>query len=176
MGYSFNKICSSVIPAGTYECQISDIKFKTNPDGSMSNNMEVHYIITKGTYAKRTLIDTIYEKAFSFRLKPFLKAVGVDMAREFSSAKELYDYGIREAKGKTLILEVSTRTYNGNEYNDVKSFSALPSSSTSADEVLNAFGMSPEVMPSTPKMTDIPEDVSDIDAPQLSIDTDDLLF
>ena len=34
----------------------------------------------------------------------------------------------------------------------------------------------PEVMPSTPKVTDIPEDVSDIDAPQLSVDTDDLPF
>ena len=43
MGYSFNKVCSSVLPKGTYKVQITDIKFKTSSTGISSNDMVVHY-------------------------------------------------------------------------------------------------------------------------------------
>ena len=171
MGFSFNKVCSNVIPKGTYKVQITDIKFKTSTTSDASYNMEVRYTVSEGTYAKRTLIDTLYEKAFSFRLKPFLTAVGADLNREFSSMKELYEYGITAAKGKFVMVEVGTRTYNGNEYNEIKSWAPLPGSATSVEDVLDEFGTSPEVVPNKPTVTDIP-DVSADDAELIAEVTD----
>ena len=106
MAFSFSNVCRNVLPAGTYKVQISDIKFKSNDKGTY--NMEVHYVVVDGAYEKRTLIDTIYEKSFSFRLKPFLTALGIDLAREFETAKELYEYGVRAAKGKIIMAEFGT--------------------------------------------------------------------
>lgn len=160
MAFSFNKVCSNTIPAGTYKVQISDIKFKTSGTSTSGNDMVVHYVIVDGPYAKRTLVDTLYEKAFSFRLKPFLKAVGVDMNREFATAKELYEYGIREATGKILMVTVTVRTYNGNEYNNIQDFIPLPGSTTSEEDVLAEFA-SPATVPEHPTVEDLPFDVAD---------------
>ena len=177
MAFSFDKVCSNVIPKGTYKAQISDITFKTSTTGETSNDMVVRYVITEGEFAKRTVIDTIYEKAFSFRLKPFLKAAGVDTAREFDTAKELYNYGIREAKGKAVMIEVGTRDYNGNTYNQINSVAPMPSSTTSAEDVMKEFDMSPEVMPARPKVTDL-EDIAIPDSvtPTAEIASDDFPF
>lgn len=153
MAFSFNKVCSNTIPAGTYKVQISDIKFKTSGTATSGNDMVVHYVIVDGPYAKRTLIDTLYEKAFSFRLRPFLKAVGVDMNREFSTARELYEYGIKEATGKTLMVTVTIRTYNGNEYNNITDFIPLPGSTTSEEDVLAEFA-TPATTPEHPTVAD----------------------
>lgn len=173
MGFSFNKVCSNVIPKGTYKAQITDIKFKTSSSSETSYDMEVRYAISEGTYAKRTLVDFISEKAFSFRLKPFLTAIGADLNREFSSIKELYEYGISTAKNKFVMIEVGTRTYNGNEYNNIVTWAPLPGSSTSIDDVLNEFDSSPELTPEKPTVADIP-DISI--EPTIEVQDDDMPF
>lgn len=175
MGFSFSKLCANTIPVGTYKAQITDIKFKESNDHSTQYNMEVHYVVSDGPFAKRTFIDTIYEKAFSFRLKPFLNAVGIDMAREFATAKELYDYGVREAKGKFLMVDLGIRTYNGNEYNEVKGWAPLASSSTTAEDVLKEFATSPEALPKAPKLDDLPDPVGDME-PVAEVAADDFPF
>ena len=174
MAYSFSSVCSNVLPAGTYKVQISEIKFKESKDRETSYNMEVHYVVADGPFAKRTVIDTIYEKAFAFRLKPFLTAVGIDMSREFETAKELYEYGVRSAKGKFVLVEVGVRVYNGNEYNEIKTWAPLPGSTTTADDVLAEFGTNPETLPKAPKISDLPE--SDDFAPIAEIAEDDFPF
>lgn len=173
MGFSFNKVCSNVVPKGTYKAQITDIKFKTSSSSETSYDMEVRYAISEGTYAKRTLVDFISEKAFSFRLKPFLTAIGADLNREFSSIKELYEYGISTAKNKFVMIEVGTRTYNGNEYNNIVTWAPLPGSSTSIDDVLNEFESSPELTPEKPTVADIP-DISI--EPTIEVQDDDMPF
>lgn len=177
MAFSFSNVCRNVLPAGTYEVQISEIKIKEDAGKGAHFNLEVHYVVTKGAYAKRTIIDTIFEKSFSFRLKPFLTALGIDLNREFETAKELYEYGIRAAKGKSLMAEISINIYNGNEYNNIKTWAPLPSSTTSMDDVMAEFGTSPEVMPKAPHIDDLPNvptfdgdyspvaEVSDMDLP-----------
>lgn len=178
MAFSFNNVCRNVIPAGTYKVQISDIKFKEDASKTTQYNMEVHYVVSDGAYAKRTVIDTIYEKAFSFRLKPFLTAIGIDLHREFETTKELYDYGIRTAKGKFVMAEIGVRTYNGNEYNEIKTWAPLPSSTTTADDVMAEFDTSPDTLPKAPRIDDIPEAPSfDGDyAPIADVAADDLPF
>lgn len=173
MGFSFNKVCSNVVPKGTYKAQITDIKFKTSSSSETSYDMEVRYAISEGAYAKRTLVDFMSEKAFSFRLKPFLTAIGADLNREFSSIKELYEYGISTAKNKFVMIEVGTRTYNGNEYNNIVTWAPLPGSSTSIDDVLNEFDSSPELTPEKPTVADIP-DISI--EPTIEVQDDDMPF
>ena len=175
MGFSFSNVCRNVLPVGTYKVQISDIKFKSNDKGTY--NMEVHYVVVEGAYEKRTLVDTIYEKSFSFRLKPFLTAIGIDLAREFETAKELYEYGVRAAKGKIIMAEVGVRTYNGNEYNEVKTWAPVASSTTTIDDVMAEFGTAPNVMPKAPHIDDIPEAIGDSDfTPIADIADDDMPF
>ena len=174
MSFSFNKVCSNVIPAGTYKVIVTDIKFKTSSTGESSNDMQVFLTIAEGDHAKRTLIDTIYEKAFSWRLKPFLTACGIDMNREFSTAKELYEYGIRAAKGKTILAEITVRPYNGVDYNNVKDYAPLPGSTTSVDDVLNEFDIN--VAPSKPRLDDIPDLTEDVESPIAEVSEDDLPF
>ena len=177
MGYSFNKVCSSVLPKGTYKVQITDIKFKTSSTGISSNDMVVHYTVAEGPCAKRTLNETISEKAFSFKLKPFLQAIGLDCNREFPTAKELYEWGIKEAKGRFLLVEVSIREYNGVEYNNITDYKAIPGSTTTTEEVLAEFETSNNLMPEKPTLADIPEVSSeDISAPQIDVADDDLPF
>lgn len=180
MGFSFNKVCSNVIPVGTYKAQIADIKFKTSGTVAESYDMQVTYTIIEGPYAKKNVIDTIYEKAFSFRLMPFLKACDVDVAKEFTTAKELYNYGIKEAKGKVVMLELTTREYNGQLYNNVKGWAHIPGSSTTESEVLKAFGdeeLAPEVAPANPTVADVaePMDAAPLSGePNLDINLDDV--
>lgn len=162
MSYSFKNLCRNTIPAGTYKAQVSEIKFKANDKSNY--NLEVHYTITDGAYAKRTLIDTIFEGSFAFRLKPFLTACAIDLDREFDTADEMYRYAILNGKGKIVMLEIGVRTYNGNEYNEVKSWAPIPSSTTSFEEVAEEFEMSPDLMPKTPHIDDI------AGATQMSID------
>lgn len=173
MAFSFNKLCSNVIPEGVYKAQITDIKFKTSATGETSNDLQIHLTIVEGVFAKKVIIDTIYEKAFSFRLKPFLTACGVDMHKEFASAKELYEYGIRAAKGKTVLVTVIVKPYNGVDYNNVKDYAMLPGSTTSIDDVMMEFGGS--TTPDKPRLDDIP-DLSNMEAPIANVSDDDCPF
>lgn len=175
MSFSFNKICSNVIPEGTYKCLITDVSFKTSGTGETSNDLVVRLTIADGAFAKKTLIDTIYEKAFSFRLKPFLTACGIDMSREFATAKELYEYGIKSAKDKTVLAEIVVKPYNGVDYNNVKSYSALPGSTTSLDDVMEEFDTPMESLTEKPTIGDIP-DLASMEAPVAEVSDDDLPF
>lgn len=179
--YSFKKVTNNVIPKGTYKAQVTDVKF-ANADLSNGHfDMKVTYTISEGEYKNRTITDFMSEKAFSFRLKPFLTALGVDMDREFNTARELYEWGSNEAKGKFAMIEVGTRDYQGNEYNSINGWSALPGSTSSVEDVLNEFGESPEIVPEKPTVADIanePPTLGDVDG---SVDTngvsdDDLPF
>ena len=164
-GFSFDKICSNNIPKGIYKASVEDIKFKV-VDGAATNDMQVHYRIVDGPYKGRTVVETISEKAFGFKLKPFLKAVGVDTAREFATAKELYAYGIKEAKNKTLMITVTINTFNGNEYNNVTEYSPLPGSTTSAADVVAELGlddMSLGTQPEKPTILDVAPELSTAD-------------
>ena len=173
--FSFNKICSNVIPEGTYKAQITEVNFKTSSTGESSNDLVVRLTIVDGAYAKKVLVDTIYEKAFSFRLKPFLTACGVDMNREFATAKELYEYGIKSAKGKMVLVEVIVKPYNGTDYNNVKSYASLPGSTTSLDDVMEEFNTPMESLTEKPTLGDIP-DLSAMEAPIVEVTDDDLPF
>lgn len=178
MGFSFKNVCSNVIPTSTYKAQITDIKFKESSDKTTQYNMEVHYAISDGPYAKRTVVDTIYEKAFAFRLKPFLTAIGTDFNREFETARELYDYGIRQAKGKFVMVDIGIRRYNGNEYNEVKGWAPVPSSTTTTEDVMAEFDVNPaDVLPKTPRLTDFPDETQSEDfVPIADVSAEDLPF
>lgn len=139
MAFSFKNLTSNVLPAGIYQVIIDDIKFKTSASGESSQNLVIVFKVTKGPHTNRTLVHTIYEKAFSFRLGGFLRAAEVDMNKEFPSVQDLYEYGIKSAKGKQLNIEVTIRPYNGVDYNDVAKFIPLTSSSTTAKDIANAF-------------------------------------
>ena len=174
MAFSFNKICSNVIPEGTYKAQITDIKFKTSSTGETSNDLQIHLTITEGEYAKKVVVDTIYEKAFSFRLKPFLMACGIDMNREFASAKELYEYGIKSAKGKIVLVTIIIKPYNGVDYNNVKDYSHIPGSVTSVDDVMAEFS-SVGTVSDKPRLDEIP-DLGDMESPVANVSDDDIPF
>jgi hypothetical protein len=170
MAYSFNKLLSSILPAGTYKVVVDDAKFKTGKMGEESNDILVVFKVIEGPYAKRNVLHTIYEKAFSFRLPGFLKAAKVDMGREFTTAKELYSYGIKEAKGKVMQIEVGVRTYNGNDYNDVLKFIPTTSSTTTVEDVTKQFG-NIDLRQTLNKVADNSDDSSDVE-----ISADDLPF
>jgi hypothetical protein len=176
MAYSFNKVCTNTIPEGTYKAQVTDIKFKTSSTTDEKYDMNITLTIAEGAFAKRTIIDFMSEKAFSFRLKPFLTALGLDLNREFDTARELYEWGIKEAKGKFLMITVGTRTYQGNEYNNVTGFAPLPGSTTSMEDVLNEFGASPELTPEKPTIEDIPNIDNPDFSPVAEVADDDLPF
>ena len=176
MGYSFKNLCSNVLPVGTYKVNVQKIAFKTSSTGVATNDMVVHYVVVEGPYAKRTLTETISEKAFSFKLKPFLKAVGVDMDREFATAHELYQYGIKASSGKTLMISVGIRSYNGTDYNQVNDYSPLPGSVTTSEEVLDEFETSPELRPEKPTVSSVPVIDNTASVPTIDIDDDELPF
>lgn len=141
MSYSFKSVCSNIIPAGKYKAIVSDIKFASGG----SKSILVTVTISEGDYAKRVHTETIPEKAYSFRLMPFLQACKVDVEREFATSEELYKFGFANAKGKTIMIDMGIRTYNGQEYNNITAFSPLPDSTVSADDVAKEFGTDPEV-------------------------------
>lgn len=141
--YSFNKICSNILPAGTYKMQVTDIKYHS-PDKA-ARDMDINLTVISGAYEKRTLRDFMSEKAFSFRLKPFLTACGVDLNREFDTEDQLYKYAMSECTGKTVMVTVGTREYNGNEYNNVSQYAALTGSTASMEDVAAVFGDAPSL-------------------------------
>lgn len=141
MSYSFKTLCSNLIPVGKYKAIVTDMKFAAGG----SKNIMVTLTIAEGPYAKRVHIENIPEKAYSFRLMPVLKACKVDVEREFATAEELYKFGFAAAKGKTIMIDMGIRTYNGQEYNNVTDFAPLADSTVSSAEVSEAFGKDPEV-------------------------------
>lgn len=176
MAFSFNKLCSNVIPAGKYKVQVTDIKFRTTGTGETSRDISVTYTISEGPMAKRVLTDTVFEKSFSFRLKPFLVAAKVDTAKEFSSADELYNYGMKEAKGKFMLIDITVRPYNGKEYNNVDNWTPISDSTTTSDDVLNSFDIEPDIKATVPanaapKTADVKAEDAE---PELDISLDDL--
>jgi len=141
MSYSFKNVCSNLIPVGKYKAQVTDMKFAAGG----SKNVLVTLTIAEGPYAKRVHIENIPEKAYSFRLMPVLKACKVDVDREFGTAEELFKFGFASAKGKTIMIDMNIRTYNGQDYNNVSDFSPLPDSTVSESEVTKEFGKEPKV-------------------------------
>lgn len=175
MSFSFKTLCSNLIPVGKYKAQVTDMKFAAGG----SKSILVTLTIVEGPYAKRVHIETIPEKAYSFRLMPVLKACKVDVDREFVTAEELYKFGFASAKGKTIIINMGIRTYNGQEYNNVTDFSPLPDSTVSADEVAISFGENPEVKGTSlegifEEETVIHNDKPATDEPELDIDLTDI--
>ena len=175
MSFSFKTLCSNLIPVGKYKAQVTDMKFAAGG----SKSILVTLTIVEGPYAKRVHIETIPEKAYSFRLMPVLKACKVDVDREFATAEELYKFGFASAKGKTVIIDMGIRTYNGQEYNNVTDFSPLPDSTVSADEVAASFGEKPEVKGNSldgmvEEETNIPSDAPAAEEPELDIDLTDI--
>ena len=179
MSFSFKTLCSNLIPVGKYKAQVTDMKFAAGATKSIL----VTLTIVEGPYAKRVHIETIPEKAYSFRLMPVLKACKVDINREFATAEELYKFGFASAKGKTIMIGMGIRTYNGQDYNNVTDFAPIADSVTSIEDVTEAFGEAPvvknhaafetmvEVENITPEVTEKstePEldiDLSDIESP-----------
>lgn len=169
MSFSFDKVCSNIIPVGKYKAQVTDVKFRTNSLGETSKDLAITLTIVDGAYNKRVVIDNIVEKAFSFRLKPFLTACKVDMAKEFATAEELYNYGMKEAKDKIVLIDLKIRTYNGKDYNNVDQYYPLPDSTTTSDEVLKEFDVEPTVKAEKPAT----DSILSIEEPQLDIDISD---
>lgn len=175
MSYSLKSLCSNLIPTGKYKAVVTDMKFAAGG----SKSIQVTLTIAEGPYAKRVHIETIPEKAYSFRLMPVLKACKVDVDREFATAEEMYKFAFVACKGKTVMLDMGVRTYNGQEYNNVTDFSPLPDSTVSADEVVASFGENPEV--TAPAIADVVEEETNINSdpaessseePSLDIDLD----
>lgn len=175
MSYSFKTLCSNLIPVGKYKAIVTDMKFAAGG----SKSVLVTLTIAEGPFAKRVHIETIPEKAYSFRLMPVLKACKVDVDREFATAEELFKFGFAAAKGKTVMIDMGIRTYNGQEYNNVTDFAPLPDSTVSADDVVASFGAEPEVKgASLDGMVEeeivIPEDTPAAEEPELDIDLSDM--
>lgn len=176
MSFSFKSLCSNLIPVGKYKAQVTNIKFASGG----SKNVLVSLTIMEGPYAKRVHVETIPEKAYSFKLMPLLKACKVDVEREFATADELFKFGFANAKMKIINIDMGIRTYNGQEYNNVSDFSPLSDSTTSADEVAAEFGENPTVSGSF--LDEIDEGVSGgenateapVNEPELDVNLDDI--
>jgi len=160
MAFSFNKICSNLIPVGKYKVNVTDVSFRTKPTGEASKDIGIRYTIVDGPHKNKTVLDTIFEKSFSFRLKPWLQACGIDCGREFATQEELYAYAMKQAKGKTIMVDIVIKTYNGKEYNNISNFYPLPGSKVSAEEVVA-------------EMEGKPVDVKTPAEPQVAVNDDD---
>lgn len=175
MGYSFKTLCSNLIPAGEYKAIITDLKYALAGTAT-----QVTLTIAEGPYAKRVHIETINEKAYSFRLMPLLNAAKVDVSREFGTKEELFKFGFANAKGQTIVIEMGTRTYNGQEYNNVVTFKPVAGSTTSFEDVTLSFDEAPQVKGNsldgmvTEETTSEVRDTKDSDEPVLDIDLDDI--
>ena len=175
MSFSLKALCSNLIPVGKYNAQVTDMKFAAGG----SKSILITLTIAEGPYAKRVHIETIPEKAYSFRLMPFLKACKVDVDREFATAEEMYKFAFASAKGKTVVIDMGIRTYNGQEYNNITDFSPLPDSTVSVEDVAASFGETPEVKGSSldgmvEEETNIPDNTPGADEPELDINLDDI--
>jgi hypothetical protein len=102
-------------------------------------------------------------------------ACGIDMNREFTSARELYEYGIKAAKGKIILADIIIKPYNGQEYNNIKDYAPLPGSTTSVEDVMAEFETPMSAVSSKPTVDEIP-DLGDMDSPVASVSDDDLPF
>lgn len=165
MSFSLKSLCSNVLPAGTYKVVVEDIKLKV-VEGVTTSDIQVNYRVTEGSQKGKGIIDTIYESAFSFRLSPFAQAAGLDMNRQFTKKEEVLDYIIKSAKGAVLMVEVIIKNYNGNDYNNIKSFAALPGSSTTTDEVLKELNLE-EIKGEKPHLDDLPFNTEDTKEPDI---------
>ena len=175
MPFSLKTLCSNLIPVGKYKAQVTDMKFAAGG----SKSILITLTISEGAFSKRVHIETIPEKAYSFRLMPFLKACKVDVDREFKTAEEMYKFAFASAKGKTIIIGMGIRTYNGQEYNNVTDFSPLPDSTVSVEDVAASFGENPEVKGNSlegmvEEETNIPDNTPAADEPELDINLDDI--
>lgn len=170
MAFNFDKLCSNLIPTGKYKVQVTDVKFKTNSLGECSKDIAITYTIAEGAYAKKTIADTIYEKAFSFRLKPFLVACKVDTTREFATAEEMFKFGLKEAKNKIVLIDIGTRLYNGKEYNQVTNVYPIADSSVTAEDVAADFGDIPDLSGTISSSKEAP--AMKAEEPTLDIDLD----
>ena len=175
MAYSFRKLCSNLIPTGKYKAQITDVKFKTNSLGECSKDILVVYTIIEGEYAKKTVMDTIYEKAYDFRLMPFLTACKVDVNREFATAEEMFKFGLKEAKNKIVMIDISVKTYNGKDYNNITNIYPIAGSTVTAEDVAADFGDIPDLAGNTlvipeEKTSVFAEPAMKADEPALDID------
>lgn len=175
MSFSLKTLCSNLIPVGKYKAQVTDMKFAAGG----SKSILVTLTIAEGPYAKRVHIETIPEKAYSFRLMPVLKACKVDVDREFATAEEMMKFAFAGCKGKTIVIDMGIRTYNGQDYNNVTDFSPLPDSTVSVEDVAASFGETPEVKGSSldgmvEEEINIPDNTPAADEPELDINLDDI--
>ena len=146
MAFSFKKLLVTLIPNGTYKATVSKMEFVQSTTNPANYNCKVTLTIAEGTYAKRTILDTI-STAYSSKLSKFLTATGVDMNKEYDSMEELYKAGIKAAKDKEVMIKVSSKSYQGNDYNQIDEYNPIPGSTTSAADVLKEFGTAPDLKP-----------------------------
>lgn len=170
---NFKDIVGSVFKAGVYKVKVTKVAPKTSGTQAGSNDLVVTYEFLDGVYKGRTYTNTIYEKAFSFRLEGFLLAAQIDMNKEFNTTAELFAYGIKEAVGKEMMLELSVRTYQGKEYNDIAKWVPTATSTTSADEVANLFAEETTVAKPVPTPAVAPEAPAPVEADLFADITDD---
>lgn len=150
MPFCFKNICSNLLPAGTYKVIIESVDFRTGIGGAKTKDLQIRGVISGGTCDRRSFSDIINEKAFNFRLQPFVTAIGMDMSREFTTETEMFTYLFKQAKGKVVMATVEIKTYNGKEYNNVKDYTSLPSSTVSAKDVVDDFDIPVESTLNTP--------------------------
>lgn len=148
MAFSFNKLLVSLVPNGTYKAEVSKVEFVQSKNNAEQYNCKITLTIKEGTYAKRTVLDTI-STAYISKFKQFLQAAKVDLNKEFSTINELFNAGVKAATSKELMIKVSSKTYNGNDYNQVDEYTPISGSTTTAAEVLKEFTLNsePEVKP-----------------------------
>lgn len=145
MGFSFRTFTGNgVWNPGRYRMNISDIKRKTSGTEADEFDLMVIYRCTEGPMKGKTIPDTMYRKSFGFRLLPFLTALGLDTNREFSTVDALMDYGIKAAIGREVYVDLQNREYNGNKYNDIKTWAAVPTSVSTTADVLAEFNIKEE--------------------------------
>lgn len=165
--FTLKKLGSRVYPKGTYNVVVDSVKIKENRKDASLKDLMVVFKITDGTHKDKTIVETIYNGAFEFRLAPFAKAIDADLEREFSSMDELLEYVAEKAQGTALTIDLIITSYNGNEYNSVHNFIKGNKSVTSEEEVTKAFELSED--------EEDDDDLSSIVADADLNDTEDLL-
>jgi len=177
MAFSFGKLLVTLVPNGTYKAEVSKMEFTQSKTNAEQYNCKVTLVIKEGTYAKRTILDTI-STAYISKFKSILTAVGVDLNKEYATMDEMYKAGAKQAVGKEIMIKVSSKTYNGNDYNQVDDYSPIPGSTTSAAEVLKDFNLDetpnlkPEIKDVKVEEKPVAEASDTIEAPSIDIDLD----
>lgn len=140
-GFSFKKFGNTNWKPGKYKARITDVKKKTSGTVTDEFDIGVVYTVVEGPMTGKVLHDTIYSKAFGFRLSPFMQAAGLDINREFKTADELIAYGIKEAKDRILFIDLENKEYNGKTYTNIKTWESIPTSISTAEEVMAEFDL-----------------------------------